>query len=315
MVQLVGFGHSKEVEIGINNANGYIFPYTAKSLIKYSSKDSIITLTADDTLLIYLDNCNVPSVDMIYLKVTSSIIPSKATASGKGDILEGTINCKDTTSIDTLDIIGLHEEFYTSFTDIYSNEVDFSNGVIFLKPSRDVQISEISIILPTGGKDELEIINIPIKEAISLKNGRSVTNEILRDDDSYFEFTKDDGVQFFFDMPFFVSDEVDYVIIANGRYEYIEEEPINSLEMSHYPNPFSTSTTISFTLPKNVEKAQLKIYNLKGQLVKTYKLDSEESSITWDGKNNTNLQVANGIYFYKLTCNNKSVVKKMIFLQ
>ncbi len=66
---------------------------------------------------------------------------------------------------------------------------------------------------------------------------------------------------------------------------------------------------------KNVEKAQLKIYNLKGQLVKIYKLESEDSSITWDGKNNNNLQVANGIYFYKLTCNNKSVVKKMIFLQ
>jgi len=245
----------------------------------------------------------------------SSLIPSKASASGKGDIVEGTINCKDTTSIDTLDVVGLHEEYYTSFTDIYSNEVDFSNGVIFLKPSRDVQISEISIILPTGGKEELEIVNIPIKEALSLQNQRNVAVEILRDDDFYFEFAKDDGVRFFFEMPSFGSDEVDYVIIANGRYKHIEEEPINSLEMSHYPNPFSTSTTISFTLPKNVEKAQLKIYNLKGQLVKTYKLDSEESSITWDGKNNKGLIVANGIYFYKLTCNNKSVVKKMIFLQ
>jgi len=50
-------------------------------------------------------------------------------------------------------------------------------------------------------------------------------------------------------------------------------------------------------------------------LVKTYKLDNEESSITWDGKNKNGFSVANGIYFYKLTCNNKSVVKKMIFLQ
>jgi len=31
MIQLVGIGHSKEVEIGVNNANGYIFPYSTKS--------------------------------------------------------------------------------------------------------------------------------------------------------------------------------------------------------------------------------------------------------------------------------------------
>ena len=318
MVQLVGVGHSKEVEFGINNANGYIFPYSTKSLIKYSGKDSIITLAADDSLLLYLDNFNIPPVDMIYLKVTSSLISNKYHDPGninKGEIVAGRAICKDTTGIDTLDVVGLHEEYYTSFTEIYSNEVDFSNGVIFLKPSRDIQISEISIILPTGVKEDLEIVNIPIKEALSLQNQRNVAVEILRDDDIYFEFAKDDGVRFFFDMPYFRSEEVDYVLIANGRYKQIEEEPINNLEMSHYPNPFSTSTTISFTLPKNVEKAHLKIYNLKGQLVKTYKLDSEDSSITWDGKNNNGLHVANGIYFYKLTCNNKSVVEKMIFLR
>ncbi len=252
---------------------------------------------------------------MIYLKVTSSLISSKASASGKGELIAGRTTCKDTTGIDTLDVIGLHEEYYTSFTDIYSNEINFSNGVISLKPSRDIQISEITIIPEPGGKEEIDIINIPIKEAVSLQNQRNVTVEILRDDDFYFEFAKDNGVRFFFDMPSFGSEEVDYVLIANGRYNHIEDEPINNLEISHYPNPFSTSTTISFSLPKNVEKAQLKIYNLKGQLVKIYKLESEDSSITWDGKNNNNLQVANGIYFYKLTCNNKSVVKKMIFLQ
>jgi len=318
MLQLVGVGHSKDVEIGVNNSNGYIFPYSTKSLIKYSGKDSIITITADDSILLYLDDFNIPPVDLIYLKVTSSLISNKyhdPSNINKGDLVAGTNASKDTTGIDTLDVIGLHEEYYTSFTDIYSYEINFSNGVISLKPSRDIQISEITIIPEPGGKEEIEIINIPIKEAVSLQNRRNVTVEILRDDDLYFEFAKDDGVRFFFDMPSFRSEEVDYLLISNGRYNHIEEELINNLEISHYPNPFSNSTTISFSLPKNVEKATLKIYNLKGQLVKTYKLDSEDTSITWDGKNNNGLQVANGIYFYKLTCNNKSVVKKMIFLR
>jgi len=319
MVQLVGVGHSKEVEIGINNANGYIFPYTAKSLLKYSGKDSIITLTADDSLLINLNDFDIPSVDMIYLKMTSCIILNKyhddTGSSEKGEVVEGRITSKDTTNIDTLDVIGLHEEYFTSFTELHSDEVSFSGDVIFLKPSRDIQISEISIILPTGGKDELEIIAVPIEDAISLQEGRSVLNEIQNDDDCYFEFGKDDGVRCMFGKPSFISEEIDYVVVANGRYKHIEEETVNNLETSQYPNPFSTSTTISFTLPKNVENAQLKIYNLKGQLVKTYKLDNEESSITWDGKNKNGFSVANGIYFYKLTCNNKSVVKKIIFLQ
>ena len=82
----------------------------------------------------------------------------------------------------------------------------------------------------------------------------------------------------------------------------------------NYPNPFNPSTSISYALaqPSQVE---LKIFNLKGGLVKTL-FDGRQSagnhSIQWNGANNLGEEVATGIYFYKLTTDKFVAVKKMI---
>ncbi len=75
------------------------------------------------------------------------------------------------------------------------------------------------------------------------------------------------------------------------------------MDLSCYPNPFSKETTISFSLPRNTEKAEIKIYNIKGQFVR--KLDIESKSgvafVKWDGLDQYNKHVANGVYLYKLS--------------
>lgn len=85
----------------------------------------------------------------------------------------------------------------------------------------------------------------------------------------------------------------------------------------NYPNPFNPSTQISFTLssPANIN---LTIYNLKGQKVKsllTDKLNSGNHSVKWDGKDDNNLAVGSGVYFYRLQYNNHSVSRKMILIK
>ncbi len=86
----------------------------------------------------------------------------------------------------------------------------------------------------------------------------------------------------------------------------------------NFPNPVLNSTTISFMLPINASKAELKIYNIKGQLVKTFIPDVSNGplhEVQWDGKDMTEKPVANGIYFYRLTTNNKEITRKMILLR
>lgn len=81
----------------------------------------------------------------------------------------------------------------------------------------------------------------------------------------------------------------------------------------NHPNPFNLETQISFDLPVN-SKVSLKIYNIKGQLVRTL-LDKEveagQHKVVWDGKNQKGEIVASGIYFYRLKAGDYVSVKKM----
>ncbi|MBC8458457.1 MAG: T9SS type A sorting domain-containing protein [Deltaproteobacteria bacterium] len=84
----------------------------------------------------------------------------------------------------------------------------------------------------------------------------------------------------------------------------------------NYPNPFSTSTTISFNLAtKSHKNTQIRIYNVKGQLVKQLSIFNSQSSIEWDGKDENGKQLSSGIYFYRLTAGDFTDTKKCIILK
>ena len=74
-----------------------------------------------------------------------------------------------------------------------------------------------------------------------------------------------------------------------------------------YPNPFTSSTNIQFTIPSR-EKVRLEIYDIKGSLVNSL-IDSDFMEAgsykeTWDGTNNRGEALKNGIYLAKLTTGN-----------
>jgi hypothetical protein len=96
--------------------------------------------------------------------------------------------------------------------------------------------------------------------------------------------------------------------------------------LQNYPNPFNPSTTISFQINKEPnEQIELKIYNLKGQIVKDIPLnlfhfepvegrEGKNYSIIWDGTDDTGKPVSSGIYFYSLNIDHKSVATKRMIL-
>jgi hypothetical protein len=87
----------------------------------------------------------------------------------------------------------------------------------------------------------------------------------------------------------------------------------------NYPNPFNPVTAIQVGVPANFSgAAELSIYNVKGELVKTL----HEGAIKpgthvyrWDGTNNYGRKVTSGIYFYRFICGTERMTKKMVLLR
>ncbi len=85
----------------------------------------------------------------------------------------------------------------------------------------------------------------------------------------------------------------------------------------NYPNPFGTDTNIRYNLPK-ATKAKLTIYNIKGQKVKELTNSQQKSginSINWNGRDDNDKQVSNGIYYYQLNSEGKNITHKMLLIK
>ena len=100
--------------------------------------------------------------------------------------------------------------------------------------------------------------------------------------------------------------------------EDIIQSSIDNIQLSNYPNPFNSSTTISFSLTQNSDFVNLDVFNIKGQKVITLineKMLNGKHSIIWSGVDDNNKPVGSGIYFYKLKTYKKEFVKRMILLK
>ncbi|MCL1827497.1 MAG: T9SS type A sorting domain-containing protein [Candidatus Cloacimonetes bacterium] len=85
----------------------------------------------------------------------------------------------------------------------------------------------------------------------------------------------------------------------------------------NYPNPFNPETTISFSLATK-GTVSLEIFNIKGQKVKTLLDEVREAgkhTITWNGIDDSGLSVGSGIYFYRMSTDSYSTVKKMVLMK
>lgn len=80
----------------------------------------------------------------------------------------------------------------------------------------------------------------------------------------------------------------------------------------NFPNPFNPSTTIQYSIP-HASKVTLKVYDVLGRVVSAL-VDEQKNagaySVEFDGK-----ALSSGVYYYRLTSNNNSDVKRMLLLK
>jgi hypothetical protein len=85
----------------------------------------------------------------------------------------------------------------------------------------------------------------------------------------------------------------------------------------NYPNPFNPETQINYALPQDCD-VKVTIYNLLGQRVRTL-VDERQSAgyrtVLWDGKDEQGVDVASGVYFYRLKAGDFVDSKKMLLLK
>jgi hypothetical protein len=84
------------------------------------------------------------------------------------------------------------------------------------------------------------------------------------------------------------------------------------------PNPFNPMTTIRYDVPAGGGEVMLRIYDVRGRLVRTL-VDGMQSPgekrTVWYGRDNQGNSVATGMYFYRMTAPGFEMTKKMVLLQ
>jgi hypothetical protein len=97
-----------------------------------------------------------------------------------------------------------------------------------------------------------------------------------------------------------------------------EDIPARALALSqNVPNPFNPKTDISFSLAQT-GAVKMEVFDVQGRSVKVLidgVLSAGDHMANWDGTDAKGLKVPSGLYFYKLSANEKSETKKMVMLK
>jgi len=167
---------------------------------------------------------------------------------------------------------------------------------------------------PTGWTDPQGIANHPVN--YTPDDGRQVCQGTYAGANHVIIYV---GSDWFPDLPTYY----DLFCDNSGWPTDVEEEteegevPTKFYLSANYPNPFNPVTSIQFSVHSPIHTT-LKIYNVLGQLVKTLVDEPKERGtyeVIWDGKDENGIEVASGIYFYKLQAGDFAEAKKMLLVK
>ena len=108
--------------------------------------------------------------------------------------------------------------------------------------------------------------------------------------------------------------------ISNPTATAIDDEPgvpaIFALAQN-YPNPFNPETRIAYDLPTPAT-VQLDVFNMLGQKIRTLVAAEQppgRHTVVWDGRDESGLSVATGVYVYRLATSSFETSRVMVLLR
>ena len=112
---------------------------------------------------------------------------------------------------------------------------------------------------------------------------------------------------------------IDYISLPSFTAvgDYLLDEDFADFDLKqNFPNPFTASTVISFSVSNEQNKQNtISIYNVKGQKIRQFSIPNFQFSIVWDGTDNFGKKVSPGIYFYEMNFDNSKLIKKMLKIE
>lgn len=113
---------------------------------------------------------------------------------------------------------------------------------------------------------------------------------------------------------------VSYVVTAAGSSDDDEPDGLPMVSLTALPNPAEprAGRAIRFYVtPENPELISLRIYDLRGRLVRTLANDETvvaSRTFEWDGRDRTGRRAAAGVYFYEIASKQATVRKKLVLM-
>ncbi|MBU0692940.1 T9SS type A sorting domain-containing protein [bacterium] len=105
-----------------------------------------------------------------------------------------------------------------------------------------------------------------------------------------------------------IAGNTDYVVGAATLPPILPE----SMELSVYPNPFNSETTIEFSLPPFVTDITLRIYDVTGRTVEQLKLNASSNVVRYHFRGNS---LPTGIYFVSAMAGTSHATTKMMIVR
>jgi len=225
------------------------------------------------------------------------------------------------------DGVNAREKYTKTETSVFSYEEESDYMMIFVDSTESIAgVDEIGVFLDDECIGASVVEEFPVfisayidDDSTQTKGGNELTfqtatyGKSLREEVPVYVYDK--LMKDFFEKSVRLNAE-NYAFVRLGKGTGMSY-PDEFIVYQNYPNPIRNTTTISFILPGVNKEADIKIYNIKGQLVKElgFRVSDGGFNAVWDCTDDNNKPVSSGIYFYKVTSGENSELKKMLLIR
>ncbi len=96
-----------------------------------------------------------------------------------------------------------------------------------------------------------------------------------------------------------------------------QERQAPTIDVANFPNPFNEGTSIRFDLPET-SFVRVTLFDVRGRLTRTLQsgvMPPGRQTLTWDGRDESGVPAAGGVYFCRIEAGELQTVRKMILVK